>query len=215
MAVGAARPAGRHREPAGRRHQYRHRGGGARGARRPYAVVDHRREHDQRVALREAQLQFHPRHRAGRERRARTGRDGGQPGGPGQDGPRVHRLCQGQSRQDQSRIERPGHGQPRGRRAVQDHGRHRHAARAVPRRGAGADRPDQRPGAGDDPADHLVARAHQGGTAARARRDHGDAARCRAGHPDRGRVPAGLRRERLDRHRRAARHAGRDRRPAR
>ena len=38
MAVGAARPAIRHREPAGRRHQYRHRGGRARAAGRLYAA---------------------------------------------------------------------------------------------------------------------------------------------------------------------------------
>ena len=63
--------------------------------------------------------------------------------------------------------------------------------------------------------DHLVARTSQGGTAARAGRDHRDTTRDRPGHPDRGRVPAGLRRKRLDRHRRPARHAGRDRRQAR
>ena len=39
MAVGAARPAIRHREPAGRRQQYRHRGGRARAAGRLYAPL--------------------------------------------------------------------------------------------------------------------------------------------------------------------------------
>ena len=39
MAVGAARPAVRHREPAGRRQQHRHRGGRARAARRLYAAL--------------------------------------------------------------------------------------------------------------------------------------------------------------------------------
>ena len=38
MAVGAARPAIRHREPAGRRRQYRHRGGRARAAGRLHAA---------------------------------------------------------------------------------------------------------------------------------------------------------------------------------
>ena len=38
MAVGAARPAIRHREPAGRRQQYRHRGGRARARRRLHAA---------------------------------------------------------------------------------------------------------------------------------------------------------------------------------
>ena len=39
MAVGAARPAIRHREPAGRRQQYRHRGGRARAAGRLHAPL--------------------------------------------------------------------------------------------------------------------------------------------------------------------------------
>ena len=39
MAVGAARPAIHHREPAGRRRQYRHRGGRARAPRRLYAPL--------------------------------------------------------------------------------------------------------------------------------------------------------------------------------
>ena len=39
MAVGAARPAIRHREPAGRRQQYRHRGGRARARGRLYAAL--------------------------------------------------------------------------------------------------------------------------------------------------------------------------------
>ena len=66
MAVGAARPAIRHREPAGRRQQYRHRGGRERAAGRLHAPPGRRGERDQRDALREAQFQFHPRHRAGR-----------------------------------------------------------------------------------------------------------------------------------------------------
>ena len=39
MAVGAARPAIRHREPAGRRRQYRHRGGRARARGRLHALL--------------------------------------------------------------------------------------------------------------------------------------------------------------------------------
>ena len=38
VAIGAARPAIHHREPAGRRQQYRHRGGRARARRRLYAA---------------------------------------------------------------------------------------------------------------------------------------------------------------------------------
>ena len=107
MAVGAARPAIRHREPAGRRRQYRHRGG--RAMRRRMATRSCwsvRPQRDQRDALRQAQLQFHPRHRAGRGHCPRALRHGGQSIIPGQDSSRVHRLCQGQSRQDQYGVGR-------------------------------------------------------------------------------------------------------------
>ena len=77
MAVGAARPAIRHREPAGRRQQYRHRGGRARAAGRLHASPGQLGERDQRDALRQAQFQFHPRHRAGREHHPRAHRHGG------------------------------------------------------------------------------------------------------------------------------------------
>ena len=72
MAVGAARPAIRHREPAGRRRQYRHRGGRACAAGRLHASLGHSGERDQRDALRQAQFQFHPRHRAGRGHHPRS-----------------------------------------------------------------------------------------------------------------------------------------------
>ena len=67
MAVGAARAAIHHREPAGRRQQYRHRGRRARARRWLYASAGRLSQRDQCDALRQAQLQFHPRHRAGRE----------------------------------------------------------------------------------------------------------------------------------------------------
>src|SRR5262249_19668124 len=53
---------------------------------------------DQRHALRQAQFQFDPRHRPGREHSSRAVSRGGQSLGAGQDGPRTHRLCQDQSR---------------------------------------------------------------------------------------------------------------------
>ena len=71
MAVGAARPAIRHREPTGRRQQYRHRGGRACAAGRLHAPHGRFSQRDQRDALRQAQFQFHPRHRAGREHHPR------------------------------------------------------------------------------------------------------------------------------------------------
>ena len=55
-------------------------------------------ERDQRDALRQAQFQFHPRHRAGRRHQPQRPRHGGASIGSGQDGSRVHRLCQSQSR---------------------------------------------------------------------------------------------------------------------
>ena len=106
MAVGAARPAIHHREPAGRRHQYRHRGGRACAAGRLYAAAGQCGERDQRDALRQAQFQFHSRHRAGCGHHPRSPCHGGQSIGSGQDGSRVHRLCQGQSGQDQHGVGR-------------------------------------------------------------------------------------------------------------
>ena len=68
---------------------------------RLYAAPGQHAECDQRDALREAQFQFHPRHRAGRGHHPRAPRHGGTSIGSGQDRSRVHCLCQSQSRQDQ------------------------------------------------------------------------------------------------------------------
>ena len=65
MAVGAARPAIHRREPARRRHQYRHRGGRECAPGRLHASSVAGSQRDQRDALRKTQFQFHPRHRAG------------------------------------------------------------------------------------------------------------------------------------------------------
>ena len=103
MAVGPAWPAVRHREPAGCREQYRHRSGREGAAGRLHAPPCQHYERDQRDTLRQAQ--FHrPRHRAGRWHHARAAGHGGKSIGSGQDGFRVHRLCQGQSGQDQYGI---------------------------------------------------------------------------------------------------------------
>ena len=92
------------------------------------------RERDQRDALRQAQLQFHPRHRAGRGHHPRAACHGGESIGSGQDGSRVHRLRQGQSGQDQHGVGRHRQLAPSGRRAVQDDDRRQHGARALSRR---------------------------------------------------------------------------------
>ena len=85
---------------------------------------------------------------------------------------------------------------PSGRRAVQDDGRRQHAARALSRRGARADRPARRTGAGHVRHHACFDRVHQGRQAARAGGDHRDALGGAAGYSDRRRVRAGLRGER-------------------
>ena len=72
---------------------------------------------------------------------------GGESIGSGQDGSRVHRLCQGQSGQDQHGVGRHREPAPCVRRAVQDDDRRQHGARALSRRGARAHRSARRAGA--------------------------------------------------------------------
>ena len=115
---------------------------------RLYAPLGQLVERDQRDALRQAQFQFHPRHRAGRGHHPRAACHGGESIGSGQDGSRVHRLCQGQSGQDQHGVGRQRNRGPCRRRAVQDDDRRRHGPRALSRRGARADRSAWRAGAG-------------------------------------------------------------------
>ena len=67
MALGAAWSAVHHRQPSGSRQQHRHRSGRARAADGYYAAHGRDLQRDQRDALRQAQFQFHPRHRAGRD----------------------------------------------------------------------------------------------------------------------------------------------------
>ena len=156
----AARPAVRDREPAGRRHHHRHRICRARRARRLHAIVGDVVVCHQRHALRQAQLQFHPRHRAGRQHRFPAAGGRGQSGAAGQNHPGADRLRQGQSRQDQLRHRRGRLVATRGRRAVQLHGRHRPRPCALSRRVARRERCDQRPGADDVQPDPAVDGLH-------------------------------------------------------
>ena len=80
----------------------------------------------------------HARHRSGRRRQQRFVRPGGQSVASGQDRLRVHRLRQGQSRQDQHDLERHRKPEPSVRRAVPDDDRHRGGARALPGHAGGA-----------------------------------------------------------------------------
>ena len=213
MVFRAPRPAIRGRDAAGRRRQYRDRVGDARACRRLHAVAGELAEHDQRRAA-EAQLRIRPRHRAGRHDRSRSAGHGGQPLGAGQHGPRVHRLRQGQSRQDQHGLGRHRRATAHGGRVVQVHGRRGSDACALSRHDAGGDRPPRRPGAGHVRRHAHGAAAGQGGKAAAARCDDDEppagAARCADGE----RFYPWLRGVRLDRHRRAQGHATRHHRNA-
>ena len=79
MAVRAARPTVRRREPGRRLQQSRHRAGGALAGRRIYAHPARRSERDQRDALRQAQLQCVARPGPGGVVHARAQRDGVSP----------------------------------------------------------------------------------------------------------------------------------------
>ena len=124
MAVGAARPDGRDRKPARRRHQSRDRGGRARARRRLHAAAGRARERDQRHAVRQAQPQLPARHRAGGGHQPLRQCHGGEPGGAGENRSRVHRLCQGQSGQAQHGVVGRRLDDPHVGRAVQDDDRH-------------------------------------------------------------------------------------------
>ena len=107
MAVGAARPAIHRREPAGRRRQYRHRGG--RACARPTATRSCWPLGRTRSMRHSTTSSISISSATSRRSRAscRVAQcHGGQSIGSGQDGSRVHRLRQGQSGQDQHGIGR-------------------------------------------------------------------------------------------------------------
>ncbi len=191
IALRAAWPALHRRKPARRRHQYCDRSGREVAAGRLYAGDAQSALRHQCDALREAQLQRHPRSRPDRERDQDAVRAGGQSGGSGEDGPGAHRPRQSQSGQDHHGVERQRLGASSVRRAVQDDGRRRPRPRALPRRGARHHRSDLRPGAADVRHHCGLERAHQGGESAGARVDHRDGGGDRP--PGDERVPARLR----------------------
>src|SRR5262245_50073459 len=93
MAVGAAWPIFRHREPPWRRRQCCDRGGRECEPRWLYAARGQSGGRDQRDALRQAQLRLPARYRAGRRHYPRAERHGGHPVAAGQDRPRVPRYA--------------------------------------------------------------------------------------------------------------------------
>ena len=109
MAVGAARPAIRHREPAGRRQQYRHRGG--RAARRPTATRSSWSPRRTRSTRRSTKSSISISSATSRRSRASSAcpTSWWSIHRSGQDRSRVHRLCQGQSGQDQHGVGRQRH----------------------------------------------------------------------------------------------------------
>jgi len=132
VALRAARSASRRRQPGGGRQQYRRRRRRECAAGRLHASAGRRDKCDQRNTLREAQFQFHSRHRTGLRHHPRAAHHGGSSIGPGEDSCRVHRLCQSSPRQDQHGIGRDRDHAPRLRRVVQDDDGRRHASRTLP-----------------------------------------------------------------------------------
>ena len=141
------------------------------GAGRLHAAVRHHSECDQRHVLRQSQVRFETRLRAGLRRDARAQRAGGQSVGPGQQRCRVHRLCKSQSRKAEHGIDRQRHVDPSRRRTVQGEHRHQSRPRALSQPAAGDDRSARRPGAGEVRRHDAGACAYQGGPPSRARGD--------------------------------------------
>ena len=126
----------------------------------------------------------------------------------------IHRLCQGQSRQDQYGVGRHRRPATCRRRTVQIHGRRQSRSRALSRLDAGDRRSARRPGAGDVRRHAVVAAAYPGRQAQAACRHDAGARRLSAGRAGNGGISAGLRGVRLDRLRCAEGHAaGRSSRP--
>ena len=146
MAIGAARPAIHRREPAGRQGQYRHRGGRTRAPDGYTLLLVISANAAQRDALRQAQFQFHPRHRAGRWHHPRAPVMEVNPSFPAKTVPEF--IAYAKANPGKINMASAGNGTPHMcRRTVQDDDRRQHGSCAVSRRRACADRSARRTGA--------------------------------------------------------------------
>ena len=165
----APRPAGRGREPRRRLDHHRHRLGREVRARRLHARA--RQHHD---ACRERGAQRHPAvrsgqgFRAGRDDRRLAVRADRRDAGGGADAEGFRRARQSQARLAELRLGRHRHAGPSRRRAVQEQGRHRGDARALPRQRAVDDRSDAGPHRSLGQHHPADAAAHPRGQASRA-----------------------------------------------
>ena len=125
VAERAHRPAGRGREQARCGDQPGDRAGAEISARRLHPPGRLRHPGGQRLALSQSGLQFHPRHGADRQHFPRRAGHGGQSRFSGEDDQGIHRLRQGQPRQDQHGFGRCRQPAARRGRTVPLHDRHR------------------------------------------------------------------------------------------
>ena len=177
MAVGAARPAIHHREPAGCWRQHRHRGG---RARRPLTAIrcscspTRRTRSTRRSTTSSISISFATLRRS-RASSARPCPRRGNPSFPAKTVPEF--IAYAKANPGKINMASAGNGSlvPCRRRAVQDDDRRRHDPRAVSRWSARAHRPARRAGAGHVRHHVRLDRAHQSREAPRTGGDHRDA----------------------------------------